>query len=82
MTSLTVGVWLCKDSEGFAGSSARDCVPVLGVVKVVPPVGGSTLTTPPRRLGLAAVEEPWSMRSICHSGRVRRFPPRGRSGCW
>ena len=56
-TSLTVGVWLCKDSEGFAGSSACDGVPVLGAVKVVPPVGGSTLTAPARRLG-AAVEEP------------------------
>ena len=33
-----------------AGSSIFDGVPVLGAVKVVPRVGGSTLTAPARRL--------------------------------
>ena len=41
-----------------AGSSAVDGVPVLGAVKIVPPVGGSILTAPARWQVWAAVEEP------------------------
>ena len=36
---------------GVAGSSAFEGVPVLGAVKVVPPVGGSILTAPALRRG-------------------------------
>ena len=40
------------------GSSASHDVPVLGAVKIVPPVGGSILTAPARRQCWLVAEEP------------------------